>query len=68
MKTLKQFLEENNIQSTSNQRAKIGTLLIEKGVKRKKAKEDNYMAVLYDENYLNNPLTQKKIINALINT
>ncbi|MFK7947824.1 MAG: hypothetical protein AB8G11_09550 [Saprospiraceae bacterium] len=65
--TLKQFLEENKIHTTSNQRAAIGTLLIEPNIKRKKVKEGKYMAVLYDEKYLNKPSTQQKIINVLTN-
>ena len=68
MKTLKQFLEENNIQSTSDQRATIGRCLFEPNVRRKKVKEENYMAVLYDEKYLNKPSTQKKIIDTLMKT
>jgi hypothetical protein len=65
MKTLKQFLEENKIETTNFQRAKIGNFIYEKGASKGKVKEDGFKVNLYDENFLDTIETQKIIIKVL---
>ena len=63
--TLKNFLNENNIKSTPNERAKLGLLLSCIGDSKGKVEEDGYMCKDYKSGFLNSKKTQKIIIEYL---
>lgn len=65
MKTLKQFLKENNISVSNADRAKIGNVIKVNDRKFKKTIEDCCIVNNYDEDFLNDVKTQKKIIEFL---
>lgn len=65
MITLKQFLEQNRIETNNHQRAKIGNFIYQKGASKGKVKEDGFKVNLYDESFLDRMENQKIIIKVL---
>jgi len=64
--TLKEFLEENNIQVTDVQRSRIGYALKWDGKAIGYVPEKNYMVNDYPKSYFELEKTQKKIMNELM--
>lgn len=64
--TLKQFLEENNIKVTNDQRSRIGYALKWDGESIGYVPEKNYMVNDYPKEYFQLEKTQKKILKFLV--
>ena len=63
--TLKQFLHQNKIKATDNDRCNIGRLISSENDSNGSIKEDGHRVKDYKESFLNDPKTQLLIIGFL---
>lgn len=67
MPTLKQFLEENGIKATPDQRSRLGRFISKPDDNNGRVREDGFKVKDYKEDFLNNEHTQMAIIFFLNN-